>query len=58
MVLVGHVVLKTAAKTSSTRKIMWHMTILNAFLLGNEGKLAMNYFTPWIPLNLAWAQTL
>ena len=53
MVLVGRVVLKTAAKTSSTRKIMWHMTILNAFLLGNEGKLAMNYFTPWIPLNLA-----
>ena len=58
MVLVGPVVLKTAAKKFYTRKIMWHMTILNAFLLGNEGKLAKNYFTPWIPLNLACAQTL
>ena len=58
MVLVGRVVLKTVAKKFSSRKSMRHMTILNAFLLGNEGKLAMNYFTPWIPLNLAWAQPL
>lgn len=57
MVLVRRAFLKTAAKKFSTRKIMWHVTILNAFLHANEGKLAMNYFSPRVPLNSNRSQT-